>query len=224
MPDAPAQNFAAPETVVLLHGVAVPRVVMIPLARNLRRHGYEVINLGYPSRTLDIEQIATEYLPAQLAALGLERRRRVHFVTHSMGSLVLRRYLRDSQPANLGRVVMLGPPNAGSAAADRATVNRFMRFVMGVNVERLGTGPRAITRELGPANFDLGIIAGGTTINPLFLHVMKGQHDGVVTVDSARLEGMRDFLVMPHSHTIMLWRRPVHRQVLHYLREGRFRR
>jgi hypothetical protein len=60
-------------------------------------------------------------------------------------------------------------------------------------------------------------------INPVFGKVLAGKNDGAVTIESARLEGMRDFLVVPYSHTVMLWREEVVQQVITFLRDGQFR-
>lgn len=210
------------ECVVLLHGVGMGGWTMAPLARALEAAGYRPVNLTYPSRTLELERIANEWLPARLREAGVDRAPRVHFVAHSMGSLVTRLYLRDQRPANLGRVVLLGPPNHGSVAADRAEQNGFLRWLMGVNLARLGTGPAAVTPRLPPPDYEVGVIAGTERINPLFARDLTGEHDGVVTVESARLEGMRAFLVVPHSHTGMLWRAAVQAQVVAFVRDGRF--
>jgi triacylglycerol lipase len=212
------------ECVVLLHGVALSGWAMNPLARALEEAGYRTINVSYPSRTLAIDAIARDFLPAQLRAHQVEQAPRLHFVAHSMGSLVVRAYLQEHRPPNLGRVVMLGPPNHGSAAADRAADFAIMRRVIGVNLGRLGQGPDGISPRLPPADYDLGIIAGTAHINPMFDEVLGGEHDGVVTLTSARLAGMSDFIALPHSHTVMLWRRAVHAQVIAFLRDGRFRR
>lgn len=215
----------ARECVVLLHGVAMSGWVMRPIARALERDGYRVINLDYPSRRLPLERLADDYLPRELARRGALAAPRLHFVTHSMGSIVLRLYLgdHDHRPANLGRVVMLGPPNHGSPAADRAAERGWMRTLMGINMPRLGTGENGITHTLGPADFEVGIIAGSSLLNPLFKRHMPGVHDGVVTTESAKLEGMRDFRVVPHSHTVMLWRRVVIDDVRAFLRDGKFK-
>lgn len=212
------------ECVVLLHGVALSSWTMSPLERALTDAGYRVVNLAYPSRQLPFDELAGAYLPARLREHDVARAPRVHFVTHSLGSLVLRGYLRDHRPANLGRVVMLGPPNQGSTAADHARQSGFLRWVAGRNLGGLGTGDDAIVRRLGPADFEVGIIAGTARANPLFDGILASPNDGAVTVESARLEGMRDFLVVPYSHTAMLWREPVMAQVLAFLRHGRFER
>jgi pimeloyl-ACP methyl ester carboxylesterase len=212
------------ECVVLLHGVGMGRWTMAPLARALETAGYRTVNLTYPSRTLELERIAGEWLPERLREADVARAPRVHFVAHSMGSLVTRLFLRDHRPAHLGRVVLLGPPNHGSVAADHAERNGLYRWLLGVNLARLGTGAAGVAPRLPPADFEVGVIAGTERVNPLFADVLTGAHDGVVTVDSARLEGMRDFLVVPHSHTGMLWREAVQAQVVAFLRDGRFTR
>jgi pimeloyl-ACP methyl ester carboxylesterase len=213
-----------PDCVVLLHGIGMRAYVMKRIETALRAEGYRTVNLSYPSRRMPFEQIAGEYLPARLREHDVARAPRVHFVTHSMGSLVVRKLIQDARPANLGRVVMIGPPNQGSAAADRAKESALLRKFLGGNLVRLGTGEDAIARTLGPADFEVGIIAGEVALNPVFGDALGGRNDGAVAVESAKLDGMRDFLVVPYSHTVMLWRTAVVDQVRAFLREGKFAR
>ena len=212
-----------PDCVVLLHGIGMQGYVMKRIESALTGSGYRVVNISYPSREMPFEQLAGEYLPAQLKDHDVARAPHLHFITHSMGSLIVRKLLHDARPANLGRVVMIGPPNHGSTAADEASSYTLLRDYIGENLGRLGTGDNSIVRTLGPADFDVGIIAGEVAINPVFGAVLTGKNDGAVTVESARLEGMRDFIVVPYSHTVMLWRDEVIAQALAYLRDGRFR-
>lgn len=211
-----------PDCIVLLHGIGMRAYVMKRLESALRADGYRVVNISYPSRQMPFEQLAGEYLPAQLKKHDAARAPRLHFVTHSMGSLIVRKLIQDARPSNLGRVVMIGPPNHGSTAADRAKENALLREFLGGNLVRLGTGEDAIARTLGPADFEVGIIAGEIALNPVFGGVLNGKNDGAVTVESAKLDGMRDFIVMPYSHTFMLWRTEVVDQVRTFLREGKF--
>jgi len=218
----PATATPEPDCVVLLHGIGMRGYVMQRLETALAAQGYRVVNVSYPSRKMPFEKLAGEYLPAQLQAHDVARAPRLNFVTHSMGSLIVRKFLRDTRPANLGRVVMIGPPNHGSTAADEAKQYTLLGEFLGENLARLGTGENSIASTLGPADFDLGIIAGEVAINPLFGNVLEGKNDGAVTVESAKLEGMRDFIVVPYSHTVMLWRDEVIAQAIAFLREGKF--
>lgn len=212
------------ECVVLLHGVGLNSGIMRRVEIFLKKAGYRVVNISYPSRTMPFEKIAGEFLPAKLFSNNAGHAPKLHFVTHSMGSLVLRLLCAGkNRPKNLGRTVMIGPPNHGSIVADKAGKIKFIRRVMGVNLLALGTGDAAITRKLGPADFEVGVIAGSVKINPLFrdAHTVN---DGAVTAESARLEGMRDFMILRHSHTVMLWRSAVLRQVEAFLKNGKFER
>lgn len=211
-----------PDCVVLLHGIGMQGYVMTRLETALTAEGYRVVNVSYPSRELPFEKLAGEYLPAQLQANDVARAPRLNFVTHSMGSLLIRKLIQDARPANLGRVVMIGPPNHGSTAADEAKESALLSEFLGENLARLGTGENSIVSTLGAADFEVGIIAGEVAINPVFSTVLEGRNDGAVTVESAKLEGMRDFIVVPYSHTVMLWRDEVIAQAVAFLREGKF--
>jgi len=224
-------DLRSADAVVLLHGLGLAGWAMARLESSLRAKGYRTINLTYPSRSLPIEQLAAEWLPAQLRSRGVAAASRVHYVTHSMGGIVLRAWLREEiqknggrPPATLGRVVMLAPPNQGSAVADR--LRRFppFRWFTGVNGARLGTGADSLPRALGPwpAGVDLGVIAGNRTLNPLFSAWLEGPNDGKVSVASTRLAGLRDHLVLPHSHTWLQWRADTARAVGHFLQHGCF--
>jgi triacylglycerol lipase len=214
-----------PEAVLLLHGLGLGAWAMQRIENALRDDGYRVINVSYPSRSLPLEEIAREWIPAQLAAHHAERAPRLHVVTHSMGGIALRVFLQGHSPANLGRVVMIAPPNHGTRLVDRVGDWWAFRVFTGVNGIRLGTGAQALPPRLGPWTYPapLGIIAGDRTLNPLFSHwVGPEPNDGKVSVASTRLEGMSAHLVMPVSHTWLQYRRPVIDQVRAFLRDGRF--
>ena len=104
----------------------------------LSRHGYRVINVSYPSTRLSIEELADDCLTVLLQERASDRTVKIHFVTHSLGGIVLRQYLSENQLENLGRVVMLAPPNRGSELADRLQHNYFYRFFTGPAGQQLG--------------------------------------------------------------------------------------
>lgn len=218
----PAAPAAEPECVVLLHGILAHGAFMKPLEKELQAAGYRTVNISYPSRDKTIEQIAADLLPGEMKKHDVARAPKVHFVVHSMGGLITRAYLEKSRPANLGRVVMLGTPNHGSEAADRLAESDILKKIVGVNLENLRTKENGTAGKLSRATYDLGIIAGDTSINPLFSSWVKGDADGPVSLESAKLEGMRDFIVVPYSHTAMLWREETAKQVLAFLRDGKF--
>jgi len=217
-----ANDRAGPgETVVLLHGLGRTRWSFYRLERTLRADGYTVVNRTYPSRARPVEDLARDFLgPLVAEQAGATR---LHFVTHSMGGIVLRSYVHDHPVPNLGRVVMLAPPNGGSELADRLIPTWIYRTMNGPAGQQLGTA--GLPTRLGPwpaGAGELGIIAGNVSLNPLFSAALPGENDGKVAVARARLAGMKDFLVVPNSHTWLAWRGPVIAQIQTFLRTGAF--
>jgi hypothetical protein len=145
----------------------------------------------------------------------------LHFVTHSLGGILVRLWAERTDPGNLGRVVMLSPPNQGSDVADKIP-DRLLRLVMGPASVQLGTDSTDLPVRLPPVDFELGIIAGDASINPLYSWWLPGEDDGVVTVESTWVEGADDFLVLPYTHTFIMYRGRVIEEVLSFLRTGQF--
>jgi triacylglycerol lipase len=221
-----ASSIARPGTgadyVVLLHGLGRTPISMKRLEWSLKKENYRVINASYPSTRVSIQEAADRWLGEILRERTPDKTVKIHFVTHSLGGIVLRQYLSEHRIENLGRVVMLAPPNQGSELADRLKNNCIYRFATGPAGQELGTGVSSLPRQLGAADFELGIIAGDRSLNPLFSAWIPGADDGKVSVASARLTGMQDFLVVHHSHTWMAWSGEVSEAVTRFLRTGCF--
>lgn len=215
------------ELAVVLHGLACPHHIMWRIARVLNTEGFRVARKTYPSRTTPLEKLATQWLPQLLDQHHAAGAPRIHFVTHSMGAILLRLWLRDlPAPQNLGRIVMIAPPNHGSEIPDHLDKNPFFRLLTGVNGPRLGTHDNSLPLQLSqsplPPGVEVGIIAGRRTCNPLFAAWIGGASDGKVSVKSTRLDGMRDHIILPRSHTSILMSRETCTQTVHFLREGKF--
>ncbi len=196
------------ETVLLLHGLGRTPASMRTLQGRLEQAGYNVTNLGYSSTRARIEEhgkLLNEFLAELDADLAVER---IHIVGHSLGGIVARYALTIEMPAKMGRVVMLAPPNKGSAAA------RKWAPILGKVIKplaQLSDDPKSTVNRLSaPSGVDIAVIAAAS--------------DGKVDLDDTHLRGEADHLVVPGSHTFIMNRADVGEQVIYFLRHGRFER
>jgi pimeloyl-ACP methyl ester carboxylesterase len=209
------------ELVVLLHGLGRSDRSMRPLEERLGGAGFAVRNLDYPSTELSPAEL-TAWLERELASCCSDAPR-LHFVTHSLGGVLVRAFLAEHRPANLGRVVMLAPPNHGSELANVVAETLLLRALLGPTAAELGTGAESLPNRLPPPWFELGVIAGTRSLSPLGAFLVPGEDDGTVSVESTRLEGMRDFVAVDASHTFIMRDARVGEHVVEFLRQGRFR-
>jgi triacylglycerol lipase len=212
----------AGECVVLLHGLARSSDSMETLEGTLTAAGYSVVNIDYESRSGSIEALAIPTINAGLNACRANNATTIHFVAHSLGGILLRYYLTEQPIPELGRCVMLAPPNQGSEAVDAFRGWPGFSSIFGPAGSQLGTDADSLPRQLGPVGFDVGIIAANRSLDPFSSMALPNPDDGKVSVASTRVEGMNDFLVVPHTHTYMMKAEIVQQQVLYYLQHGRF--
>lgn len=213
----------ANECVVLLHGLARTDLSMHRMKRMLERNGYHVANIDYPSRDHRIEELAPMAVEDGVTQCnGKPGNSTVHFVTHSLGGILVRFYLESNTIEKLGRVVMLAPPNQGSLAVDELVRIPGFDWLNGPAGYQLGKGPESVPLQLGAPEFDFAVIAGNRTIDPITSAVLPDPDDGRVSVADTRLDGMQDFIVVPVSHALIMQDRQVFRLVRNYLAHGSF--
>ncbi|MGB5630661.1 MAG: alpha/beta fold hydrolase [Woeseiaceae bacterium] len=213
----------ADECVVLLHGLMRSSTSMNVMQRGLDAAGFLTVNIDYPSRDHTVEELAPIAIEDGLAGCrAYESTERIHFVTHSLGGILVRQYLSQNEIPELGRVVMLGPPNQGSAAVDELEDVPGFDWLNGPAGRQLGKGEDSVPLALGPADFELGVIAGNRTIDPITSSVLENPDDGRVSVADTKLDGMADFVVVEHSHAFMMRMQRTIELTIEFLRTGRF--
>lgn len=211
------------DCVVLLHGLGRTSASMEPLQEFLEAHGYAVANVDYPSRKHPIQALAPLAVEKGIGECQQGNRpAAIHFVTHSLGGILVRYYFSRHEHDALGRVVMLAPPNQGSNAADAFRHLPGFAWLNGPAGFQLGKGEGSVPLALGTPAFEFAVIAGNRTIDPLGSAVLDNPDDGKVSVSDTRLAGMRDFTIVAASHAFIMQNEDVFRLVAGFLAEGRF--
>ncbi|MBT5716185.1 MAG: alpha/beta hydrolase [Opitutae bacterium] len=210
------------ESVVLLHGLSRTSRSMRPIKKVLEKNGYSTFNLNYPSRKKPIEELS-EYVRQKIHQnFSDQPPKTLHFVTHSMGGIILRQIMKSSPLPNLARVVMLGPPNQGSEIIDKLARFKLIPLINGPACLQLGTSPDGFVQSLGPVHFELGVIAGTKSINPFLSFLIPGQDDGKVSVERTKIKGMNDFYLVHKSHSFMMGNKKVQNETISFLQNGKF--
>jgi predicted alpha/beta hydrolase family esterase len=218
-----AEPAMATPCVILVHGLGRTAASMNGMAASLAAKGYFVVNHAYPSTRMTIETSALT-LDRAIAACRRAKASPIDFVTHSLGGILVRQYFQDHTIPDPGRIVMLAPPNHGSEIVDHLKNRWWFRRLLGPAVEELGTSPDSLPNRLWSIPFEIGIVAGTRSLEPWFRRYFSGPNDGKVSVESTKLAGMTDFLLVPAGHSFIMRSPSVQAQVAAFLATGRFRR
>lgn len=208
------------EWVILIHGIGMNNMMMWKMAEHIETQGFHVKRIGYPSwqtQTQDILNIVNHQINTCCADLT----QKIHFVGYSLGGLLVRNYLNQYRPAQLGNTVLIGTPNQGTEIADRLMESKLIKYLMPITSD-LGTSQTSLPNQLPPPNYPVGIIAGlfENDLNEPFL---PGLDDGIVPISSTQLKNMQDFILIHTGHPMMFYNQTVSDQVIHFLKNGVFR-
>lgn len=220
----PQPLLAAPSKgcVVLLHGLMRSARAMSPLEIATKEAGYYTVNIDYDSLKAPIEELAPQAIDQGLAECRQHHKQPIHFITHSLGGILLRYYLTKQQIPELGNSVMIAPPNGGSQVIDTLRHIPGIGYVVGDAGLQLGTDAQSLPGQLGPVDYPVGVIAGDRTINPLLSLTLPNPDDGKVSVASAKVAGMTDFIVLHHSHVFIMRADDTIAQSLHFIANRSF--
>jgi len=211
------------EYVILLHGLARTSKSMENLQTKLVHQNYTVLNFDYNSRYKKIEDIAKDDLKPAIKKFCKNKNLKVNFVTHSLGGIVVRYYLdKYGDNLNMGRLVMLAPPNKGSEVVDFLRKSKIIKSIMGPSFTQLSTDTNSFVNTLAQLDCDYGIIAGNKSVNYINSMHIQGIDDGKVSIENTRLDNMKNFLVVERTHPFIMKAPEVINQVLYFLKKGSF--
>lgn len=215
-----ARHATDRETVVLLHGLGRSEAAMWLLASRIEAAGFNVVRIGYDSLGDPPERILAT-VSQQIDACCKASPKPVHFVGHSLGGLIIRAYLAENEVRTPGRVVLIATPNAGTPLVDAYRDSWWMDLA-GPTARRLGTDPDSFPNSLPAPDYPVGVIAG--VRDARFIDLIPGDDDGLVPLESTKVAGMVDFIIVESNHYLMRYSQEVARQTIAFLRAGEFLR
>jgi triacylglycerol lipase len=222
VPDLHANEENKNKLVILLHGLARTDASFNKMEKSLQEEGYITCNVSYPSTQYPIEELVAKFVLPEIKRCLKGEHKTVNFVTHSMGGIVVRYLATQTIPFEIGRVVMLSPPNKGSEVVDTLGDLWLFRAINGPAGLQLSTRDDSLPNTLGKPDFELGIITGNKTINLILSTMIEGDNDGKVSVENAQLDGMKDFLVIEATHPFIMKNDKAIEQTKYFLENGAF--
>ena len=208
------------EAVILLHGIVRSSKAMHRIEARLQDDGFHVVPFDYPSTRVNFKQCATFLNDVIQSLEGVEK---ISFVAHSMGGLVVRRWLKDHSDDRVRTLVMMGTPNSGAELADMLRNNHLFRLILGPSGQQLVSDPAGDIATLPVPDFPFAVIAGGKGTANGYNPLIPGDDDSIVAVKSALLSGAEDSLTVPVLHSFLPFSEPVVDAVANYLKTGSFR-
>ena len=196
------------DLVILIHGLGGNRIDMWPIGRRLKSLGFEVCNWGYRSIGNRIETHANR-LAEFLSKIDRQVTGQIHVVTHSMGGIIARATFADQLFNNVGRVVMLAPPNRGSHVARKLT--RYLGWLT-PSLEQLSDSPGSYVNQLPNTLYGSGIEFA----------IVESSKDRVIAPGGVHLDGHSDYARVDGHHGVLTWYSDTIRLVENFLILGQF--
>ncbi len=213
------------EIIIILHGLKKGPRHMKRMARLLEKEGFEVLNLAYASTKFSLKELSKKIF-LEIKHLVGEEKVKIHFVGYSLGGILSRMILHENEIPNLGRVVLLGTPNAGSKIVDKIGGNFVYSLIFGPAAEEISEKNMSLKSHdlFGERmDFEIGVLAGTGVRSFLASFLLESkEHDGRVAVENTKFPGMTDHLVMKSNHCFMPYRKKFVNQTVHFLRYGKF--
>ena len=214
----------AQECVVLLHGLGRRSFSLNKIENALKNEGFKTLSIDYESRLLGVEYISKNLIYPKILDLDHNCNcSKIHFVGYSLGGIITRYIIKNNKFDNLGRVVLIATPNSGSEYASVIKKYDFVKYFLGQTIEDLSKDSvimRSIPEEV---NYETGVISANFTLNFLSrFFILKDECDGTVTVESTKIRGMKDHIIIPSTHSLIIFNQKAIDNVVSFIKNGFF--
>ena len=210
------------ECVVLIHGFARSSYSMSKINKRLQKHGYVTIPIDYPSRKYTIEQITEKFVIPKIKN-EITKYSKVHFVGYSLGGIITRYFLSINRPANLGKVVFIATPNKGVEIVTHLGKYQWFKSIFGYAVNQLAENSEFLSSLPQEVDYEAAVISGNFSTNPITsLFIIPGEDDGTVSVESTKINGMKDHVIYSKTHMLLLHYEKVAESAEHFIAHGKF--
>ena len=210
------------ECVVLVHGLWRSGWAMRSIANDLHDFEYQTVTISYPSTSMSIPEIAENYLPPAIEECKQQGAEQIHFVSHSMGGIIVRQYLQTHHLPLGSKVVMLSPPNQGSELSEKFGDSSWYQQIVGPSGVSLSKKEGGIISTLKAIKEPVGIIAAYRDWSLWPSTWLPKPNDGTVSVESMKLAEMDDFVLINSGHAMMRFDDHTHQQIRYFLSKGEF--
>ena len=201
-------------TIILLHGQGRTRLSMVILGKRFRSAGYQTLNFPYNQTTDSLDEISGQLIEFIRKKVKTSN---YHLIGHSLGNVIIRNAFRKEYPDGLGKIVMLAPPNQPAHLAKRLKKNPVYRKFTGDSGQKLSE--EEFYRDLPVPTVPFGVIAGDKGQSLTF----SEPNDAVVTVESTKLEGMADWILLHHGHAFIMNCKDTFEYCQRFIERGRFK-
>lgn len=207
--------------VVLIPGLLSSFLSMSKINEAFKEAGFKTIYFRYSWLKYSPADIANQFLAKLIKTHCTDVKKKINFISHSTGGLILYQYLKHNKDLRFNRAVMIAPPFGGSEL-----VNWFERY-FGWICRKLGPTYAALAlsniHSAQPVSqIELGIIAGASSVNPLSYFLINGQNDGFVSIESTKMPGAKEHVVVPLSHYFLLLNGNVIAKTVSFIKQGCF--
>lgn len=201
------------QTVVLLHGMGRGRASLWVLETRLKTAGFRTVNFPYITHARSLDQLSDDLIKFIKENVKTPT---YCIIAHSLGNIIVRNSFHRELPPGLKRIVMLAPPNRPADLARAFKDNPVYRWVTGESGQQLASDE--FYKNLPVPTAEFGVIAGDRGQSITF----KEPNDGVITVESTKLDGMKAWVLVHQAHTFIMNSRQAAQLAVRFIEHGDF--